>query len=60
MKSVRWMISEWLFIWWRFDPLHADTDDDFQNLLLSAVTDVKTIRRISPSHVTNVTISAES
>jgi len=54
------MISEWLFIWWRFDPLHADTDDDFQNLLLSAVTDVKTIRRISPSHVTNVTISAES
>lgn len=32
MKSVRWVISEWLFIWWRFDPMQADTDDDFQKL----------------------------
>jgi len=32
MKSVRWMLSEWLFIWWRFDPTHANTDDDFQKL----------------------------
>ena len=58
VKSVRWMISELLFIWWCFDPMLADTDDDFKkNVLPSAVTDAKTVRRISPSRVT---ISAAS
>jgi hypothetical protein len=52
------MISELLFIWWCFDPMLADTDDDFKkNVLPSAVTDAKTVRRISPSRVT---ISAAS